>query len=291
MAPGAAGSTVTGDISRERSFATTRCREASISSDSELLTLRMTNPRTPAPDIGPVPITRFRRFAIYHVRQFEILIAIVNAHYDVVLVQPQGAYGRYTVLSVKQGGDAIDVPEFVHQRVEERIAGKRETMRLEAFWRLQRGETYAETRHLLEDIASLHGVLCTDLPAKGRAEYPSIDTISGPGFFLRRGDVERRGSFIHSLLDTLCGGPGPFCVRRGNVFLHDMLTELDCKLVLQNARNAVATVPRGTACVQHLSCGSMCGAPCVPLDTVPRVVGRSSHPRDADGEHDCPLAC
>ena len=240
----------------------------------------MGDPSTPAPDIGVMRMTRFERYTAYLVYQFDVLIAIVNAHYDLVLVPPRkkGAK-RYTVSSIKRGRDSINVHRFVRWRVEERIAEKRKTMEQEKFWQLWRAETYAETRHLLEDIAFIHGVLCIDRPAKGRVEYPSIDTISGPGFLLGRSEIMTRGYFIHSLLKTLCGGRRMFCVPRGNGFLRAMLTAPDCNIVLQHARNAIAAERFKTAQALHVSRGSTHWAQCgFPGDTV--ACGTSGRPKD-----------
>ena len=219
----------------------------------------------PTPDVCEVHRTRSDRYAAYRVYQYDVLIAIVNRHFDLVLVPPQKHHARlFTVSSVGQGNDPIDVPKFVRPRVNARIAERRETMKPEEFRRLRRAETYAERRHLLEDLAFLHGVFCIDRAATGCVEYPSINTICGPGLFLGRGDIMRRGYFIHHLLGLLCGEQSVFCVPRGNVFLHEMLTAPDCNLVLQHARDAIAAVRRTTEPAPYNSWSSVGGAPCVP---------------------------
>ena len=206
--------------------------------------------------------TRSSKFAEYRVSQFAVLIAIVNAHFDVVLAPPTRSRARrYTVASVSQGGEHLNVPAFVRRRVEARLAAKRKDVAPAKMKRARKDETYTETRHLLEDLAFLYDVMCTDLPVRGRVERPSINMIGGPGLFLDRGEIKRRGRFIQQLFEVLCGGQGEFCVPRGNYFLREMLTAPDCNAVLQRARNSIGAMQRRAP---YVSPSLLSGAPCLP---------------------------
>ena len=186
--------------------------------------------RPASPDINTAHGTQYTRFSSYQAEQCAVLVAVLNKHFDMTLRLFLRAGTRsassHVVTRISHGCTELDVEAFVAGRIADAVAAsimRGDSERTVA--RVREQEGYIEMRHLLEDIAFLHGVVCIDrVRHTQRHEHPSLAVIAGDTFLFRRDEIARRGFYIHAMLRMMAGDAREFTVRRGNRFLSLMLT-------------------------------------------------------------------
>ena len=184
----------------------------------------------PAPqDIIAAHLTQYMRFTSYQGEQCAVLVALLNEHYDITLRISARNGTRSTpahiVTRIAQGSTDVDVAGFVAERIRAAVSAAVERGdSVRAVARVRERCGYFETRHLLEDIAFLHGVICVDrVRHTQRPENPSLAVIASETFLLTRNEIAHRGFYIHQMLGMMAGAEQEITVRRGNRFLRLMV--------------------------------------------------------------------
>lgn len=196
----------------------------------------------PALDIGAMHRTRYARFSNYQAEQCDVLIAILDEHFEITLRYPRRegkqSIPHFIVVKLTAGDDTTDVAAVVASRVPGRgTAGEGRDR-----------ASYIEMRHLLEDFAAEFGVFCIDRASRGaRVTCPSIETIDLGSVVLRRGDIAERGYVIHRVLRVLGRERREFVLPRGNRYVAGALRSPDPSAVYEELCRAVGD--RIGACV------------------------------------------